>query len=1037
VPRCGNCGHENREGARFCEACGAALTGGEVSGEQRKTVTVLFCDVTGSTALGERLDPESLRGVMARYFDVARLVVERHGGSVEKFIGDAVMAVFGIPVLHEDDALRAVRAAAELRDGLAELNEGLVRDYGTTLELRIGVNTGEVVTGTEERLATGDAVNVAARLEQAAQPGEVLLGAETRGLIRDAAMVEAIEPLELKGKAAPVEAYRLLAVRPEAPARRRDGVMVGRERELDRLRAALAQAVADGSCQLFTVLGAAGVGKSRLAHEFLDRLAEARVVRGTCLSYGEGITYWPVVEVLKQLLGDEPEHRVAALGLDPSASRAIHAVLGDGDLVASVEEIAWAMRRLLEAVAVDAPLVVVLDDIHWGEEAFLDLVDHIADLSRDAPILLLCMARPELLDRRPSWGGGKLNATTVLLEPLSAGDADALVASLLDGAPADEALRARILDAAEGNPLFVEEMVALLRESPHAAVAVPPTIQALLAARLDQLDPAERVVLERGSVEGRMFHRGAVQALSPDEAQLAGPLTALVRRELLRPDRPQFPGEDAFRFRHLLIRDAAYDALPKAARAELHERFAGWIAERGADLVELDEIVGYHLERAYLYRVELGPAGDAAIALSARAGERLAAAGVKAAARGDARATVTFLDRAVALLPTHDVRRLAILPALGRALQDAGQWDRATAVLSEAVEAGQAAGERGVAADSAVALTNLRIFTDQTTSHDQVRNELAEPVRVFEELGDEAGLARALGLAGQLRFWAGEAAVAIEDLERAAQHAHNAGDRLQEIQSLAYVLLATTHGPTPVADALELCEQMRGRVEGSRRLEVSIMRCQSHLEAMSGNFDVARELSSAATALADELGLEVGSLSVQFEVAQIELFAGRPEAAERVLRPAVETLERIGNLGHMASMAPILADVLVTLGRDDEAARLIELVVRSAMADDLDPQIGWRKVSARLLARRGDFEDAERLAREAVELAGRTDFLPDHAGALESLAEVLLLAGRPQESVAELEHAIRLHEQKGNLVSAARTRALLESLGRAAPTQPG
>ena len=304
MPRCGSCGHENREGARFCEACGGVLGGFVAAGEQRKTVTVLFCDVTGSTALGERLDPESLRGVMARYFDLARQVVERHGGSVEKFIGDAVMAVFGIPVLHEDDALRAVRAAAELRDGLAGLNEGLVRDYGTTLELRIGVNTGEVVTGTEERLATGDAVNVTARLEQAAQPGEILLGAETRALLRDAVVVEEMEPLELKGKTAPVAAYRLVSVRSEAPSRRRAGVMVGRERELGRLQAAMAQAVVDGSCQLFTVLGAAGVGKSRLAHEFLDGLEGATVVRGCCLSYGEGITYWPVVEVLKQLLGD-------------------------------------------------------------------------------------------------------------------------------------------------------------------------------------------------------------------------------------------------------------------------------------------------------------------------------------------------------------------------------------------------------------------------------------------------------------------------------------------------------------------------------------------------------------------------------------------------------------------------------------------------------------------------------------------------------------------------------------------------------------
>jgi class 3 adenylate cyclase/tetratricopeptide (TPR) repeat protein len=986
-------------------------------------VTLLFCDVTGSTALGERLDPESLRAVMARYFDAARLVVERHGGSVEKFIGDAVMAVFGIPILHEDDALRAVRAAAELRDGLGDLNEGLLREYGTTLELRIGVNTGKVVAGTEERLATGDAVNVAARLEQAAQPGEILIGAETRVLVGDAVVVEGVDSMELKGKAAPVMAYRLVALRSEPLSRRHSGAMVGRARELRRLQAALAQAEADRSCHLFTVLGAAGVGKSRLAYEFLAGLDGATVVRGCCLSYGEGITYWPVVEVLKQLLGSAPEQRLAGLGLDPSASRAIQAVLGEGDAVASVEEIAWAMRVLLGAFAATAPLVVVLDDIHWGEEAFLDLVDHVADLSRDAPILLFCMARPELLDRRSNWGGGKLNATTVLLEPLAADDADALVANLLGGTPADEATRTRILDAAEGNPLFVEEMVALVRESPDGDVAVPATIQALLAARLDQLDSVERDVLGRGSVEGRVFHRGAVQALSPDGVQLMAPLTALVRRELLRPDGPQFPGEDAFRFRHLLIRDAAYEALPKSTRAGLHERFADWITERGDDLVELDEVVGYHLERAYRYRVELGPGGDAARELSARAAERLAAAGAKAAARGDVRAASSLLDRAVSLLPVGDARRLALLPSLGRALLEAGRWVRADEVLSEAVRDARAAGDRRVAADGAVALTHLRLYTSATT-HEIAKRELADAVSVFREFGDEAGLARALGLAGQLRMWAGESARAIEDLERAARHARTAGDRLQEIESLHYVLISSMHGPITVTAGLARAEQMRGQVDGDHRLKATVMRARALFEAMRGNFDDARELIAAAVALAEQLGLEVDASNGLSDTAEIELLAGRPTEAERVLRVSVDALQRRGDVGHLATVAPLLADVLYLQGRPDEALSLTELVARSALADDLDPQVAWRRVQAKLLAQRGEYEDAVRLAREAIALAERSDYLDLHARAIEDLVEVLCMAGRTAEALDELEPAIRLHDQKGNVVAVARTRAL-------------
>ena len=826
-----------------------------VGREQRKVVTVLFSDVTGSTALGEQLDPESLRAVLARYFEMARAVVRRHGGSVEKFIGDAVMAVFGVPVLHEDDALRALRAASDLRAGLRELNDGLQRDFGTTLEIRIGVNTGEVVTGTAERLATGDAVNVTARLEQAARPGEILLGAETRLLAGDAATVEEVEPLELKGKSAPLAAYRLVAVSAAPPSRSSfDGAMVGRERELERLRAAMAEAVESRSCQLFTVLGAAGVGKSRLAHAFLSGLEDVRVVRGTCLSYGDGITYWPVVEVLKQLLGSDAEARLASLGVEESSSQAIRGVLGEPGFAASVDEIAWATRRVLEAAAEESPLVVVLDDVHWGEEAFLDLVDHIADLSRDAPILLFCMARPELLDRRPTWGGGKLNATTVLLEPLSVSDADQLVSRLLDGVTTDSAFRDRILEAAEGNPLFLEEMVALVAHAPGATVAVPPTIQALLAARLDQLDPDERSVLERGSVEGRTFHRGAVEALSPPATEALAPLTALVRRELLRPDRPQLPGEDAFRFRHLLIRDATYDALPKSTRAELHERFAAWIGDHASDRVELDEIMGYHLEQAHRYRNELGPETDVTLDLAIRAAERLASAGRRAERRGDVRAATNLLARAVDLYPQDDPRRLKLLSALGRALTDAGEWDHADAVLSEAIEAGTASGDRWLVADATVARAFVRIHREMDSTHQRIGADLAAAVKVFEEFGDEAGLARALGFAGNMRIWAGDTTSAIADLERAVEHARAAGDTVQEETSLSFIVLAVLRGPTPAAEGLLRCRELRDRPALTPRLESAILRCESRLESIQGNLDRARELNRAAAAIVERPG---------------------------------------------------------------------------------------------------------------------------------------------------------------------------------------
>ncbi|MDQ2910091.1 MAG: AAA family ATPase, partial [Actinomycetota bacterium] len=578
---CANCGHESSDAARFCEACGAAL--GRGSGERRKVVSVLFCDVVGSTALGESTDPEALRALLARYFDRMRGVVERHGGSVEKFVGDAVMAVFGVPAVHEDDALRACRAAMEMREAFPELG----------IEGRIGVSTGEVVTGTEERLATGDALNVAARLQQAAAPGEVLIAAATRVLLGGAVDVERVEPLVLKGKSEPVPAFRLLGTR-AASERRHDMVFVGRERELVLLGGAWRRALAEQRCELVTVVGDAGLGKSRLAAEALAPI-EARVVGGRCLPYGVGITYWPVVEVVKQL---------DALPSDPAAAAAISSLLGESKAGTSAEEIAWAFRKLLEEWA---PLVVLFDDIQWGEETFIDLVEHVALLSSGASILLVCMARPELLDSRPSW------PVTVRLEPLSGQDAASLI-----GAGVAEELRGRIVAAAGGNPLFIGEMLAMAGEAGDE-IAVPPTLKSLLAARLDQLDAAERGVLERGAVEGELFHRGAVQALAPEETQVTPRLAALVRRELIRSDIPLFPGEDGFRFRHLLIRDAAYDALPKATRADLHERFSAWLERRGAQLVELDEILGYHLEQAARYKSELGqPDGE----LTERAAER-------------------------------------------------------------------------------------------------------------------------------------------------------------------------------------------------------------------------------------------------------------------------------------------------------------------------------------------------------------------------------------------------------------------------------
>jgi len=590
----------------------------------------LFADVSGSTSLGEQLDPEALRGLMTRYFAEMRRIIELHGGTVEKFIGDAVMAVFGIPTLHEDDALRAVRAASDIGTSLDRLNTELELHRGVAIRFRTGVNTGQVVAGDPaagQTLVTGDAVNVAARLEQAAAPGEIVLGPLTYQLVRDAVQAERLEPLALKGKAQPILAYRLVALSAGAQghARRLDAQLVGREVELAALSHAFATVASGRQVQLLILLGQAGVGKSRLAAEFLASVSsEATVLTGRCLPYGEGITYWPLAEAIKLAAGiteaDDRDHALAKLRLlvgGTTEADTIAARLGQaiGLEVGSTpqEEIFWAVRKLLETLAAAGPLVIQFDDIQWADETFLDLLEHVVQLARDAPLLILCPARPGLLDRRPEWGGMP-QVSAIRLEPLTPDTTGQLLDHLPGGTALPAPMRDRILEAAEGNPLFIEEMVGMLvdegqvvlREgawqttSDVASISVPPTISALLAARLDQLAPTQRSLAERASVAGQSFEQAALAELLPvaQRADMARDLLALVRKELIRPDRAELSAGDAFRFRHLLIRDAAYGALAKAERATLHERFADWLERvAGERIAEYEEIVGHHLHR--------------------------------------------------------------------------------------------------------------------------------------------------------------------------------------------------------------------------------------------------------------------------------------------------------------------------------------------------------------------------------------------------------------------------------------------------------
>jgi class 3 adenylate cyclase len=847
VPICASCGQDNSEGARFCNACGAALAGAPAPREVRKTVTVLFCDLTGSTALGEETDPEALRALLARYFEQMKAIVESHGGVVEKFIGDAVMAVFGIPAAHEDDALRGCRAAVEMRDALPELG----------ITGRIGVNTGEVVTGTSERLATGDAVNVAARFEQAAAPGEVLIGAATHSLVHDAVVVKPVEPLSLKGKLEPVPAYRLVSVL-DAPERSHAALFVGRAAELARIVEAWERTEANPRCDLLTVVGDAGVGKSRLVAEALARV-EPRVVRGRCLPYGDGITYWPIVEVVKQL---------GALPSDPAAAAAIRSLLGESDVGTSGDEIAWAFRKLLEE---QAPLVVVLDDIQWGDDTFLDLVEATALLSAGAPLLLLCTARPELVERRRGWPG------TLRLEPLAPEEADSLIG---ESVPHD--LRDRIAHAAGGNPLFISEMLAMAAS--NAEVEVPPTLRALLAARLDQLDDAERRVLERGSVEGEIFHRGAVQALAPEETQVTTRLAALVRHQLVRPDRAQLAGDDGYRFRHLLIRDAAYDALPKAVRADLHVRFADWLEAHGDALVERDEIVGHHLAEAGRYRAELGQP-DAALA--DRAAARLTAAGNRAVDRADYRTGAALLKRAVELVRPHRIDvTLELESAWAQDLDLRAALEWAEAVTDRVEAAGDRSGEM-LARAIALYLRGAAGGPDATA-------ELIALCRAAlpdeEERGDPRRLALLWDLLAAAANFHQQHDDDVEAMLEALRYQRLAGYSRSDT-GLEFALIA---GPRPVADAMRTLDELAvWRPPGSQDLP------RAALLAMLGRFDEAWPLAQARSSHLREVTGNT-SRAAHMYLGMIATIEGD---RERAVRYSAEELELIAHVAIAAATA--------------------------------------------------------------------------------------------------------------------------------------
>ena len=1058
---CPNCGRESPEDFTFCPTCGQPLTPAP-GREVRKIVTVVFCDVTGSTAMGERLDPESLRDVQSRYFEAMRAAIERHGGTVEKYIGDAVMAVFGIPHVHEDDALRAVRAAADMREELAALNKELERDRGVTIQLRIGVNTGEVVAGasaTDPALVTGDAVNVAARLEQGASPGEVLIGEPTHRLVRDAVQAEEASPLKAKGKAEPVRAFRLLGVREVIGAipRRLDSPMVGRERQLAQLNQAFEASEADIACQLFTVLGPAGVGKSRLVQEFLAGVGDrARILRGRCLPYGEGITYFPVVEAIKQAAGladfdlpDVVEAKVCSVlegdEHQELVCRHVSQLMGVAEAAAG-EETFWAIRRFFEASARERPLVLVWDDIHWAEPAFLDLIEHIADWSRGSPILLLCMARSDLLDVRTTWGGGKLNAATVSLEPLNEEQSKALIANLLGSTELSAQVADRIVETAEGNPLFVEESLAMLiddglvvREDDRwiaaddlSTVVVPPSIQALLASRLDLLTPEERSVLEAAAVVGKEFFAGAVRDLVGHEAasRVAADLMALVRKELIRPDRTTLPGEDAFRFRHLLTRDATYEAIPKTQRAELHERFADWLETVAGDAVlEQEEIVGYHLEQAYSYRTQLGPPDELSAAIGRRACTRLASAGRRASARGDQVAAAKLLRRALDVGAAQGSERPRLLYELGDALEEGGGPQSAFDAFNEAAGLASDVGDQSLERLARIRRSAALMAADpRSKSTEDFRAELEEAAAAFDAVGDDAALATVWTELAAIEWMPCRYDRATGAIRRAIEHARRSSDDRLLMRAVATSIIAHWVGTATPEVGIRALEDLKEEISGVPRLESLALAARAFYLGMQGDFAEARRLLGRADEVGLSLGLRLWQALYRVVLGELEGYAGDAAAAERASREHYTILDELGDQGRKSTAAAELALALCGLDRFEEAEGYAEIAVRVAAEDDLASQADGRLARALVLAGRGDLAEAERLLREAVEMYANAEAPNYQARAWMYLAKVLRMAHKSDEAEHAAREALTLYEVKGNRPASASTRAFIQAI---------
>ncbi len=1050
---CSSCGTELRPSAKFCDECGTPADEGvappatsppsSTGDAVRKTVTVLFCDLVGSTAFAESVETETARDVMSRYYDMVQAAIDENDGTVIKFIGDGAMAMFGVPEVAEDDAQRAVTAGQQLQRRFAEVAELVHRRFDLDVGLRVGINTGEIVIADGDADLVGDALNTAARLEAACTPGEVLVGEETWRLTRSTTDYEVLGEVEVKGKREPIATFQVVETHADDDT---TTPFVGRSGELNQLVIAIEAATAHRHAALVTVIGSPGVGKTRLAAELVDRLGD-RTARFTvrCERSG-GATFSPIADLLGNLtrLDTEASSETierAVTDLFPEATSEagrvvapLAALLGVG-AARSTEETFYAVRRLVELLAAEAPLVLVVDDIQWAEPLLHDLLEHLSEWVTDAPVLLLCLARPELREIRPTLAEeGRRVAASISLEGLDASATAELAARLLGAESLPQEILDRLPESTEGNPLFVRELVrmlaadgVLIRKGDRYDLAVnpegldvPPTIQSLLATRVERLPADERRIIELAGVVGTEFPRGVLGALAPDlgPGRIADLIERLRRKELIDSTSRYWGDEPVLRFHHVLIREAGYRRILKGARALLHTTAAEWLgANASTALGDLDPIIAFHHEQAHGYLSELGADDEELMEAASAALDRLLPATERAIATDDLPSAGRLARRGLAVIDDNDVRLPDLLTVACEALLGTGDIAASTPLVDRLVRISD--GDERRQAWAACYRSQLTVATAPEMLA-AVTEQLEQAAAVLTDLQDTGGVAKAHQVRAGALARLGRIGDCEAELDKALTAARAVSDRRRIAAVLGAAPLAALWGPSPVARAggrcLDVIRLLR-ITDGSPSVEATSVRCQGVLEAMRGRFEASRELLAKSRAAAEEFGLRQGRYETELFGGIVELWAGEPVAAEEHLREAASGLGRLG-IGTDAGQAQAyLARALMEQGRVDEGLALATEAEAGA-GQNLQTAVLAKAVKAELLSESGAGAEAMALAGEAVDLAATADIIVDHALAAASAARVAAASGDAARAESFGRTAVSLAEQKGARLAA-------------------